>query len=368
MTDPTQHLWPQTLAVLVGLIVGLWLHLRWHPLREFFSEAFSLLQRMPWLVIGLVVCYGLTVSPEPWTVPLDDPQWASLSLKSQLFHMLPHAGLGLAMMIQGLVPPWPLALGLPGLLVWLLLKSKVPVRRASQRQTSRLNHGRLPLALLMVVSWIWLLLEGVACLGVMPTWGSWIVHGLRLGMESFTMVLGQLSLITWVILRKESSAWDVEKSVEDVRERLQSRWLAVTVTAGLGLLWILAWRGVDPAEPGLAEFLVVEAAVLFAALPMVVAQVRGSLTFILARVMQVLRVTALPLLAWVISALAILVLVDFSGQSFLSLAGGSGFGRWAVRIFNALVLATMQSWLFLALVLTLLRHGFNAPARPAAGK
>ena len=66
MTDPTHTLWLQTFLVLMALGAGLMLHLKWHPLREEFSEAWDMLQSLRWLVPMMAALQLLSGESVPW--------------------------------------------------------------------------------------------------------------------------------------------------------------------------------------------------------------------------------------------------------------------------------------------------------------
>lgn len=347
----------------MGLILALFMHLRWHPLRECFSRATSLLQAMPWLVLTFVALMLVPASLEPWTIPGKADGWMGLTLKEQLVHVLPMAGLDLATMLHGLLPPWPMALTAPLLLSWIFLQLKKAQRLTrSERQAQRIWERCLVIGGVAFVAWLWLTVEGLRMLGTLPAWadsGRWF---LRWVMEASLMALTQLFLIHWIIIQEEDSGFPRRRDALQALDRILIQWRGCLLLVVLDGFWLIAWSHLGDQAFGLMEALILEAAILFAVLPVVVARIQDSFAGILAQSMQALFLAGLPLLGGGLTALAILVLGHFSVQNFLNLAGESLFWNWSARIFGALVLATLQSWLFLALVLTLLRHGLKAAA------
>lgn len=361
--DSAQHLWLQTFLVLAGTVAGFFLHLRWHPLRDLFREAAGLLKHMRWIVLGGLVLLIFADADEPWAIPKMVALWEGHTVKDQMIHLWPRAGLDLSILLHGLWPAWPLVLMTPFIVSWAALNLWRASSRQSSRRKRRRTSGHVFALVLSLVAWFWLMLELLSWAGLWPVGGDFIRVSGRWIMEAWTMAACQVVLIQYAITLKQSGELDERRVLAEAMEHVMMRWRGVLSLAFLDLLWLMAWRHLERDPGGFKSLLIVEASILFSAGPVVVACVQGSMTQLIAGAMKGFIAAALPLIAGAVTALAMIVLAHFSVQNLWHLAGESQFWGWGVRIFAGLVLATLHSWLFLAFVLILLRHGLTAFTR-----
>lgn len=361
MTDPAHMLWLQTLTALTGLAVGLMLHLKWHPLRDAFSDAWEMLSLLSWLVPAMASLQLLAGEGTPWSVPSQASGSGLVNLQSETWlKLLGESVQGLAAMMHGFFPPWPAALALPvalSLLVWRV--AKFPYRYHSRKKKPWV------LRLLIIgcaVTWLWLGMEIVSWIKPMPE----SLETLRVMIRWLAQALMMAGLQIWMI--RLVITWDEPEDPDDQQdawlslEHTLARWQGVMALAGLNLLWLLAWKELAGSGSGLALAVLVESALLFATVPLILAWTRGSLWLLAEAMMAVLLRSWLPVLGFILSAAALFLLVHLAMASMLSWVAESPAGTAGMRILIALVLATVRSWLFLAFVLTLLRHGLKTAA------
>ncbi|MEN3941371.1 hypothetical protein WJU23_08770 [Prosthecobacter sp. SYSU 5D2] len=364
MTDPSHTLWLQTFAVLAALGAGLMLHLKWHPLRDCFSDAWDMLQSFGWLVPMMAALQLRSGSLAPWAIPMEGMVGALTAWRGMLA-MLPAAAMEVAALTHGFFPPWPAALAVPFLLPLLLWRvKKFPYRYHSRRKRPGVFWA---LVLTVLLSWCWLALEVMSSLKLMPEWMETLRLFLRWLAEAWMMAGLQVFMIRMVMGWDEPVEPSDEKDLWLALERSLSHWQGILVLAALDLLWLLAWRTLAVPGHGLSPWLVVEASLVFAVVPVVIARFRMGWSPMVEVLAHVFGRTILPLLGFAITATVLLMLVHFSMRSLYALLPESGLWPGLIRILIALVLATVRSWLFLALVLALIRHGLKAAAPEEAG-
>jgi len=364
MTPLPSTLWLQTSLALAVLVVGVLLHLQWHPLRQHLNDALDALMALRWLV---PVVAALMLSQQMIHGVVHPPHWPLNVLLSWHDMALPLAAYSAAVFTRlqhGLLPLWPLALLLPlvlSLLVWRVLR--LPYRYAARRQ---MPWGKMLLVIGMMVSWLWVAVETTQLFRGLPEWLETMRISMRTCCMAVMMAASQVALIRLVIGWEQPVEPDDRHDVWLAVEHTLARWRSIAALAALDLLWLLAgaWQ---PYEPGrLEHWLVLEAQLAFAPLPVAIARVPGSLLGQVAHAMRALLRCVLPLLALGITATAVLSLVHYAAALFENLTSAHVLLSQALRPVHALVLATVHCWVFLAAVLTLLRHGFP-PAAPVLG-
>ncbi|MES2738295.1 MAG: hypothetical protein V4672_18380 [Verrucomicrobiota bacterium] len=359
MTDPTHTLWLQTFLVMMLLGAGLMLHLKWHPLREEFSEAWDMLQSLRWLVPMMAALQLLSGTAVPWGIALmNGGEAGAVTAWSQMQARVPVAAQEVAALTHGFFPPWPAALAVPFLLTLLMWRvKKFPYRYDSRRKRPAVFRALIVAAL---VAWVWLGLEAAAVMRPMPEWLETLRLTFRWVAEACMMAGLQIYMIRLVIGWEEPTEPEDEKDLWLALEHTLARWQGGAVLAALDLLWLLAWRTLGETGHAWPVWVVVEASLLFAAVPVVAARLRAPLSVMVEATAQVCVKTLLPLLGYAITATAVLMLVHFSLHGLLPLLPEGPLWPGLIRILSALVLATVRSWLFLTFVLTLLRHGLKA--------
>lgn len=364
MTDPAHTLWLQTLLALAMLGAALILHLKWHPLRECFSDAWDMLQSFGWLVPMIAAMYLMPGAAAPWAVPEEGELQGGMTAWQGMLEMLPGSAQDMARLTHGFFPPWPSALAVPVLLTLLAWR----VRRFPYRYDSRRKRPEVVwiLGSVTVCAWGWLGLEVLGSRGLMPEWLETLRLMLRWLAEAWMMAAAQVFLIRLVSGWDEPTEPSDEKDLWLALEKTLSHWRGILLLAGVNLLWLLAWRSAVVTGSATVGWMMVEASLVFAALPLVVARFRGPWVVLAEVLARVFVKTVLPLLGFGVTAAVVLMLVHFSMHSLFLLVPETPVWNGVVRILIALVLATVRSWLFLALVLTLLRHALKAASAQEA--
>lgn len=364
MTDPAQTLWLQTLLALAVLGAALVLHLKWHPLRECFSDAWDMLQSFGWLVPMIAAMYLMPGAADPWAVPQTGALRDTMTAWRGMLKMLPGSAQDMARLTHGFFPPWPSALSVPVLLTLLAWR----VRRFPYRYDSRRKRPEVlwMLGIVTVFAWTWLGLELLGSRGLMPEWLETLRLMLRWLAEAWMMAAAGVFLIRLVTGWDEPTEPSDEKDLWLALEKTLAHWRGILLLAAVNLLWLLAWRSTVVTGNKVVAWMMVEASLVFAALPLVVARFRAPWAVLAEVLARVFAKTVLPMLGLAVTATAILMLVHFAMHSLFLLVPETPVWTGLLRILIALVLATVRSWLFLALVLTLLRHGLKAASSQKA--
>ncbi|MDZ4288034.1 MAG: hypothetical protein U0984_08750 [Prosthecobacter sp.] len=356
--DPSfNSLWLQTALCLAGWLLGVVMHLLWHPQRRDLSDAWDVLTRLPWL---MVLMAGLIILGE-WTRPdLLRVRWPVGLLahwREVVWPLTLHSAETYARSLHGLLPAWPLALVVPPvltLLAWRIIR--LPYRYAARRPSP---VEKMLLSMSAVLAWGWIAVEIVHAWRMLPEWLESLRLILRLISSAIVMALSQVTLIRMVIDWEEPQAVNDEKDPLRAVEETFARWRSVFGLAGLDLLWLLwtQYRGEGGSPAG--RWMLLEALLVFASLPVVVALTPGSLVAQGALALRVLPRVLLPWLSIALTAVAVLMLVNYASAILHDLAEPGSVWAKVLLPVRALVLAMVHSWLFLATVFTFLRHGLK---------
>jgi hypothetical protein len=106
--------------------------------------------------------------------------------------------------------------------------------------------------------------------------------------------------------------------------------------------------------------MLVEFLVLFCALPMAVAAGRGSFMHCGGQALRAFALCAVPLLGFLITATALLMMTHISIASISALSAAHEWGVWPAEIAEVLLLALLRTWLLVAGLLILHRGAFAA--------
>lgn len=353
--------WQTTALALTGFIVGLALHLRWHPLRRHLSDAWDFVRLRPALVLwgGGASLLGSTLgdtSPASYSlVQLND--WRELILplaRDALAHLalLPHA----------LIQPWPLACLVPlGLAMLTIRIWRWPYRYGERRPGP---EQKIVLLAVTASGFIWLALEVVTLKRMLPEGAETVKLGLRYIFTALACASMQVWLARFIVAWEKPQDTDAEKDAVAALEDTFARWEGVACLAAFDLLW-LCWRQWQFSTPQSAgSWLWIELLLVFSALPLAVAVVSGSFWQQGAAALQILLRVALPLLFLGITSLAILIPAMYASEVGHAWAAESTLWRVIVLPLDALALAMLDSWLLLAALLLMLRLGF--PRSPTA--
>lgn len=352
MMPPTEtSLWLHTTAVIAVAMGALWLHLRWHPLRREFSEGWDFVTSLPWFTVlhaALLLLAQFTGSSLllGQFAPADLASWQDIAgplLLQTLFEIttLPHS----------LLPTWPLALLLPvalGLLTWRVMC--FPYRYGPRKQNP---VERWLLLAATLLSWIWLAIEISRLSLPMPEWLEALRLALRLLFQAVTMAFSQIALLRLIITWAEPEHPDDQKDLVLAFEHTCARWRSIAGLAVLDLLILLMQSSTD----GPARWMQLELMLVFFALPAAIARVPGPLSRQGMASLRTWRHAFFTLLGVLLTGLFLLALVRYTSATMLTLTGPESWQRSVLLPVHALVLATARNWVFLACVLTLLRHG-----------
>jgi hypothetical protein len=332
--------WP-TLWCLLGAGAGMLLHLLCHPLREETRMAWRLLRQLPWFVLGLA---GLLVlADENSGRALEPPASAAWQTMVDALPVLLKSALrDVLWLFHGCLPTWPLAWLLPGFLSVALWRGR--------RDWKQL--GFIGLGLGTCLAWGWLVLEGalIANVAALPSWSALARYGARWLAEALTMAGAQLLLMGWTL----AAALGAPKKGRLMRAldalfQHGRTWLAVALLDAL-LLGMVRYR-VD-------AWILLEVLALFSPVPLVaVCAPQGGWRERGAWALLLLRQAAWPLLGLGLTVVSLLFLVRYTGAVVLTLTGSEGWLGMVGRSLAALVLASVQGWVFLTIVLTLFHQG-----------
>lgn len=350
--------WQTTALALLGFAVGLVLHLRWHPLRRHLSDAWDCLRLRPALILltaGALLLAG--VFGETAQVPYSLSQltdWREIILplaRDALAHLaaLPHA----------LMPPWPLACGVPLVLVFLTIRIwRWPYRYGERRPGPEQKFGLL---IVTLTSFVWLGLEGSSVPRMLPESVEIVKLLLRYIFTAMAAAGVQVWLVRLVMAWEKPQTTDAGGDAAAALEHTLARWQGVACLAGFDLLW-MSWHWWQLNTPqSVGAWWWVELLLLFAALPVAVAAVPGTFWQQGAAALRILWRTAVPLLLLAITALALFILALYTVEMGRTACADSPFWRILVQPLGALVLAMLDCWLLLAALLLMLRLGFSRP-------
>lgn len=351
---PTQ-LWMQTLLGVCGLVVGVILHLKWHPLRRPLSDAWGLMQSQAWFIPLLTALMLLSEPSSPLSLK---PETTSVGLLQLFQSSLGH----FAWLLHGCLPSWPLACLLPLLLPFMFYRMHCLPSASGARRPSALHRSLLLFA--MLVSWGWLTLEIMELFQSLPDRLDAMRIGLRYTARAAMMAMTQVYLIRLVIGWAEPVGLNAWPALEDTL----TRWPGLIFLTLLNLLWLLGSQSLSSMDTSLPQWILIEAQCLFAMLTLTVAWTRLRGLSLGAESMSALWRAGRAFLAIAITGIALLMLARHAGEMLWQFAGETLLMRGFVRGLSALVLATVHGWVFLAFVFSILHQGLKSAASfgPAA--
>ncbi len=359
------HLMTILCIVVFALCVGV--HLRWHPLRQAFSDAWSFLLQhhyLLWFSAAALILNELAGGQQsvsrlfeknfPLSTSSAVPLWPH-TLDQLALLSLSRFGIAL----HTVFTPWPVAFLLPLLVTFLVWQiHRQPFWYDSKKPGPLKTSLLLTLALL---TWAWLALEITARFSPLPEF----LETVRTALRGAGIALFAASIQVWII--RLVMAWQKPVTPEEGRDpqealhRTLARWPELLVLATWNGLW-MTWP-LWPTRVGFlpTAWLLPELLLLFAPLPVTVAWRRGSVPALGAASMRVLLRVAVPLLGLVISAVFLLMPVYYAQAVLVTWAQNSQLWQTLILPIHALALATVHNWLFLTAVLVLLRFGFRTP-------
>lgn len=349
-----------TVLALAGCVVGVVLHLCWHPLRQQLSDAWDFLRRRGALVFWvagaalLAEAAGAGAGSQSLTLEqLSDWRLVVGPLTRQALDrvaLLPHT----------LLAPWPLAVLMP--FVFTILTVRIwrwPYRYGERRPGVEQKCGLL---LMVVLGLVWLGLELAGLRRMLPEWVEMLKLTARMLFVALTTAGAQVWLICWVTAWERPPRTHTQAEQDGVLalERAFARWQGVAWLAGFDLLW-LAWRAWLPGrafEHDLVHGLWLEFLAVFVALPLAVATLRGTFLQQGAVALQVLLRALVPLFLWALTAVALQVPALYAVAMGRALSVATPLLVVFIRPLSALALAMLDSWLLLTALLVMLRVCF----------
>jgi hypothetical protein len=359
-------LWLRALLGVAGLAAGMAAHLKWHPLRRQFSEAFDLLKFRPHvLVIGGTLILAQRLAGSDGLGPLPDPHdtnwmvWSGLALP-----LLIASAERFALLLHQALPAWPAALLLPAALTVALFHLARQPYRAGLRQRPRAGVLVLLAALAVILATV----TGFEKLAPPELLREWQVNFFlvtRLGAISLLTAGTQIWLLRVVLRWQQPPARrSSKKAASNAWWEMLGRWPLVLGLGAFNLIWIALrfWLLVAPSR--VLPWLLLEWLLVFAALPVAIALAAPGNSFFRAggESLRLLWRSLLPLLGLALTAVVILALAAYADGVAATLSIGAPALRLALDTACAFALAFIHIWLFLAAALTLLRHLPPAPS------
>lgn len=349
-----------TVLALLGVAVGLVLHLRWHPLRQELSDAWDFLRQRGVLVLWVA---GASLLAEAvGAVQYDARTLVQLTEWREVIGPLAReAGGRLALLPHCLISPWPLACLMP--LVFAILTVRIwrwPYRYAQHRPGPEQKFALLTCTGLGFL-WLGLEITGLRPERMLPEWLEMLKLGLRYVFSALTAAGTQVWLVCLVLAWERPQATETENDALLAVERTFARWQSVAWLAGFNLLWLgwRLWQGSTgmPPGPGLSVWVWMEFLLVFSALPVAVGAAADGFFEQGAVALRMVFRAVVPLLLLGITALAVLVLAAYASSMARALCLDAPMLRLLVKPLNALGLAMLDSWLLLTFLLLMLRLG-----------
>lgn len=352
---PSNSLLIPTVLALLGCAAGLVLHLRWHPLRQELSDAWDFIRQRSVLVLW--VAGAMLLAEEVGGVRMETRTLAQLTEWREIIGPLAReAGARLALLPHSLIPPWPLASLMPLLCTILTVRIwRWPYRYADRRPGPEQKFGLLALT---VLGFLWLGLEITGLRRMLPEWGEMLKLGLRHVFTALTAAGTQVWLACFVLAWERPRATETENDAMLALEETFARWQGVAWLAGFNLLWLIwpQWRAEMAHSGGISGWLGMEFLLVFSALPLSVAMVRGTFRAQGAVALHLVIFRALlPLALLGITALAVSILALYACSMMRALCLDAPMARLIVKPLNALGLAMLDSWLLLTFLLLMVR-------------
>lgn len=351
MPPSESSLWLHTAAA-IGVAMGaLWLHLRWHPLRREFSEGWDFVTGLPWLTVLhaallLMAQFSGTSHLLGQLEPADLSTWQNL-----IRPLFTQTLFEISTLQHSLLPVWPWALLLPvalSHLTWRVMH--FPYRYGPRKQRP---IERWLLLAVTVTSWAWLALEITRLVHLMPEWLEALRLGQRVIFQAIAMAFSQIVILRLIMAWIEPQHPDEQKDLGLAFEHTYARWRSI---AGLALLDLLILLMEDTAG-SLTHWILLEVMIVFLALPAAIARLPGPLSRQGMSALLAWRRAFFAMLGVLLTGLFLVALVRYTSATMLTLTGPDTWQRSVLLPVHALVLATVRNWVFLACVLTLLRHG-----------
>lgn len=344
-----------TVLALLGCAAGLVLHLRAHPLRQELSDAWDFIRQRSVMVLW-VAGAAMLAEAVGGVRPAERTLAQLTDWREVITPLAQEAAAHLALLPHVLVQPWPLACLMP--VIFTILTVRVwrwPYRYAERRPGS---EQKFALVAVTVLGFVWLGLEAAGLGRMLPEWVETLKLGVRYVFTALTAAGSQVWLVCFVLAWERPRHTETENDALLALEQTFACWQGVAWLAGFNLLW-LSWRlwlAGMPGGTGLSGWLWIEFLLLFSALPLAVAVVRGTFAQQGAVALRLVLYRALlPMVLLGVTGLAVLILALYASAMGRALCLESPLLRLFVKPVNALGLAMLDSWLLLTFLLLMVR-------------
>lgn len=341
--------WLQSALCVAGLALGVSLHLAWHPLRRHFSDGYDFMRtrRLPlWITIVTLALEGWRSTDEVALMP------AFLDWPGMWVPWLKESVLETVTLLHEAVPPLPLAVLLP---VWVIILTVQMMRFPYRYQKGKLRADqRLLLLGLSALTLVWSAIY-------VSTRGGQGTDGLEMVMQPATLLFGALGSAAYQVwLARVVIQW-AHPRAEEVRARDEclARWQNVLWLGVFHALWSALRGWIGPDAGWLMWSSLVEVLFVFAALPIAVAEGKGSLMEVGGRALRAMWRGWLPLLGWMVTAVVLLALGRYAVET------SAAFGAGVALVMRPLVIGLLHAWLLPSAMLMLYRRGFPSQDQPS---
>jgi hypothetical protein len=354
MTLKEMPLWLHSTLCIAGLALGVALHLAWHPLRRHFSDAYDFVRtrRLPLWITFAALALNEWLAPD-----------ASLSGAGNALHdfsvwpggwitLLKASALDAVVLLHQAIPIMPLAVLLP---LWMVGLTVQMMRYPYRYQKEKLHAPqKIILLFLAALSLVW---SVVFCF----TRGGQGQDVLDAVMQPATLFFSSLATAGYQVwLARLVIQWaDPSDEETSARDECFARWQNVLWLGGFNAVWLALKVWIGPSASWLSWSLLLEVLFVFAPLPVAIAAGRGSLAKAGGLALRTLWRGGLPLLAWAVTAVALLALGRYAVETSLP------YGRPVTLSVHVLVTGMLHAWLLPTAMLLLYRRAFPSQDQPA---
>ncbi len=337
--------WLLTVLCFGGVVLGVWLHLAWHPLRRHFSDAvdFLRIQRLP-----LVIMLAAMGAHQLAGARTEDGMGALGVMRVAVEKI--------ALLFHQPFAPWPVALLLP---VWAVMLAVRLMRHPYRYQDARLRMEEKGILIaLAVLSLAWSVMSLLAMRGADDEAPDMLATTARLVFGSIAAGGFQVWLCRLVIQWERPTDPDPATDTRTALDECFARWRSVLLLALFSVLWsaLLAWQA--ESRRLLPWSLLMEFLLVFSPLPLAVAVTRGSFIAAGGAALRALWRCGASMIGFTLTATVMIALGHFM------VAAISSFLPAADMMARVIILGALQGWLLITALLLLYRGGFRDTDAP----
>ena len=342
---------------MIGVFVGgIYFHLRLHPLRHFFAEAYDFLRQQPLVVITLLLlsfCHYLVHPPLP-PQTLQYPEAYSLMQATDFTVITPRlvtqAAASFARHQHQLFPSSLLVYLLPLLVsVALLHLSKHPYRAGLKSKLAA--HEVAAFGILFVLSCGYTLVQLTQPMESFSEAGIAVLTGLGMLAQACMITATQAWLLRLIINWKSLSLQPQSASLlQRSWWNALGRWRPLLLLVVFNLVWLIIFEFHHQKTPRLMQIMTIEALIFFSPLPLAIAAAPADSGFLDggAAAMFMLKKIWLKLLAFSLTCITLLAVLHFTSLMLLTLLTDS----WLSEVLACFLVASMHSMVFAWLMVT----------------